>query len=128
MIITNITCNDNIYTVSYYNGENSTDIKKVVGKVTAQSIDEEAINKFNLLTEEIKESFWLGADEYLIAIPKMYECLPGDTFIPLGLLRYYITNHMDEECIFAFEIKESEEELNATELQFAIYNFLKWDI
>lgn len=128
MIITNITFNDGIYTITYAkNKETINEIKKLMGKISATTIDKESLDRFNFLTEDIKDSFWISEDEYIILIPKEYPCLPDDLFIPLGKMRYYITNHMEEECIFTFDIKETEEDIDATELQFAISSFLNWD-
>ena len=127
MNITNITFNNGLYTIYYTNNRDDlSNPKKIVGKISANNIDKESLDRFNFLTEDIRDSFWINQDEYIILLPYVYPCLDEDEIVPLGRMRYYITNHMDEEDIFSFDILESEEEINAPDLQGSISNYLNW--
>lgn len=117
MKIQKIDFKNGIYSITVLDNE----VEKVItGKLRANGFDGEILDRFNILSNDIKEVFSINSDEYIIAIPRMMECMPDDTIIPLGLLRLYITNHMDEESIFSLELLEDDLEIDATDLQFQL--------
>lgn len=124
MSIKNITFSNGIYTIEY-------DDKQVIGiiEVEGELKDKEFLTTKNLLTKDIKDSIWLNKDEYIVAITKCFEILPDSIDIPLGKLRFYISNHMDFEPIFSFIVKNSHEIENydATQIQFDIFRYLDWE-
>lgn len=128
MIIKDIIHNNDTYTILYYYNEDPSTFKKVVGKLSANHLDPDCLNRISLSPDSINDSVSIegNPDDYLILIPKDYPIMPDDTCIPLGLVRYYIMYHMDDEEILSFDIIEKEEELDATELQFAIQDFIGW--
>lgn len=128
MVIKDIVNNNGTYTVTYYNNNDPSNIKKLTGKISAYNLSDECLKRIPLRPDEINDSVSIegSADEYLILIPKIFQPMPEDTSIPLGLVRYYIMYHMDAEEIFTFDITESEDSINAEDLQMAIHDFVGW--
>ena len=128
MKILNISFNNGIYKIEILLNKEDTKSVIIECKLVVSSSLNEILNQYNILSEDIKEAFWISKDEYLIFIPRSYTCVKEDTIIPLGTLRSYITTHMDGEEIFSLQILTTDIKIDACDLQFELGRYLNWDI
>ena len=56
MIIKDITHNNDTYTILYYYNEDPSTIKKVVGKLSANHLDPDCLNRISLSPDSINDS------------------------------------------------------------------------
>lgn len=126
--IENITFNSGVYTITSKSGHK---LRGYIQIGNDRDLYRDLTDDKNLLTPDIKEAFWLNSDEYCVVITRLFECLPDDEILPLGTIRHYVTNHMDEEQLINFVISEkettTEKELDSRDIQHAIFSYLGWD-
>ena len=129
MTITSISYNSGTYTINLDTGDTITGKVCVAGNEEVTENFQRCIDEIDWLTEDITDAHFIDKDEYLIVITKMYITDPEDKYVHIGDMRYYITNHLDSTYFLSFDILDSTlETIDATEFQFALFNYLHWEI
>lgn len=135
MKIKNISFSNGIYTIEY---ENMDKICHVIGECKLESISDRDcdmsgfdnfLQSHNLVSENIKETFWPSSDEYLIIYPKFYQSLPDDEMFTVAICRYYMFSHLLDEFLLYFSILECDDEnFDCDEFSYQLFRYFHWEI